>query len=92
VLDETRYFGIYRNDGIAAFPGTWMQTEVENWLLAFQRTINDKEGNNKLSFTAEVWTPGRDKTTKQGEARLVPTPLNISHSLTWSLAGAKKGP
>ena len=63
VLNETKYFGIYRNDGIAVFPGTWMQTEVEDWLLAFQRAINDKAGNDKLSFMAKVWTPGGDKTT-----------------------------
>jgi hypothetical protein len=66
VLDETKYFGIYRDDGIAVFPGTWMQTEVEGWLLAFQTTINNKAGNNKLSFMAEVWTPGGDNTTKLG--------------------------
>jgi hypothetical protein len=62
VLDETKYFGIYHDDGIIpVFPGTWMQTEVEDWLLTFQRAINDKAGNNKLSFTAEVWTPRGEK-------------------------------
>jgi hypothetical protein len=64
VLNETKYFGIYHDDGIAVFPGTWKQTEVEDWLSAFQRAINDKAGNDKLSFMADVWTPGRDKTTK----------------------------
>jgi hypothetical protein len=59
VFDKTKYFGIYHNDGIAVFPGTWMQMKVhvEDWLSAFQRAINDKARNNKLSFTAEVWTP-----------------------------------
>jgi predicted lipase len=47
VLNKTKYFGINRNDGIAVFPGTWMQTEVEDWLLTFQRAINNKAGNNK---------------------------------------------
>jgi hypothetical protein len=51
VIDETKYFGIYRDDGIAIFPGVWTQTEIADWLLTFQGAINDAAGNDKLTFT-----------------------------------------
>jgi hypothetical protein len=94
VLDETRYFGIYHDDRIAVFPGTWTQTEVEDWLLAFQRTINDKAGNNKLSFTAEVWTPGGDNTTKPGRSKVGTHTTDhfpfLDMELSWSDEGTLK--
>jgi hypothetical protein len=46
LLDETKYFGIYRDDEIGSsqfsLEQSWTQTEVEDWLLTFQRAINDK--------------------------------------------------
>jgi hypothetical protein len=66
VIDETKYFGIYGDDGIAIFPGVWTQTEIADWLLTFQGAINDAAGNDKLTFTAEVWTPGEDTAPKVG--------------------------
>jgi hypothetical protein len=63
VLDETKFFGIYCNDGLAVFPGVRMQADVEHWLLTFQGAINNEAGNNKLSFMAEVWTSGEEGTT-----------------------------
>jgi len=38
VIDETKYFSIYRDDGRAVFPGTWTQTEAADWLSKFQRS------------------------------------------------------
>jgi len=64
VLDETKYFGIYQDGGLAVFPGTWSQTETADWLSKFQGSINDIAGNNKLSFTAEIWTPGGNPAPK----------------------------
>jgi len=64
VLDETKYFGIYRDDGLAVFPGTWTQKETADWLSKFQSSINDIAGNDKLSFTAEIWTPGGNPAPK----------------------------
>jgi hypothetical protein len=94
VLDETKYFGIYRDDGIAVFPGTWTQTEVEDWLSAFQTTINDKAGNNKLSFTAEVWTPGGDNTTKPTGSKVGTHTTDhfpfLDMELSWSDEGTLK--
>ncbi len=91
VFDKTKNFGIYRDNGIAVFPGTWMQMEVhvEDCLSAFQRAINDKAGNNKLSFTAEVWTPGRDKTKVGGKVGTQTTdqfPF-LDMELSWSVEG-----
>ncbi len=91
VFDKTKNFGIYCDNGIAVFPGTWMQMEVhvEDCLSAFQRAINDKAGNNKLSFTAEVWTPGRDKTKVGGKVGTQTTdqfPF-LDMELSWSVEG-----
>jgi hypothetical protein len=94
VLDETKYFGIYCDDGIAVFPGTWTQTGVEDWLSAFQTTINDKAGNNKLSFTAEVWTPGGDNTTKPRGSKVGTHTTDhfpfLDMELSWSDEGTLK--
>jgi hypothetical protein len=94
VFDKTKNFGIYCDNGIAVFPGTWMQMEVhvEDCLSAFQRAINDKAGNNKLSFTAEVWTPGRDKTKVGGKVGTQTTdqfPF-LDMELSWSVEGTLK--
>jgi hypothetical protein len=70
VLDETMFFGIYRDDGLAVFPRVRMQADVEHWLSTFQGAINNKvqgainnkAGNDKLSFMAEVWTTGEEGT------------------------------
>jgi hypothetical protein len=63
VLDKTKFFGIYHDDGLAVFPGVRMQADVEHWLLTFQGAINNEAGNNKLLFMAKVWTPGEEGTT-----------------------------
>jgi hypothetical protein len=62
VLDETMFFGIYHDDGLAVFPGVRMQADVEHWLSTFQKAINNVAGNDKLSFTAEVWTTSKEST------------------------------
>jgi hypothetical protein len=67
MLDETMFFGIYHNDGLAVFPGVRMQADVEHWLSTFQGAINNKAGNVKLSFMAEVWTTGEEGTMMVGE-------------------------
>lgn len=40
-IDKTEYFGIYRDDGIAVFPGAWTQTNIGDWLSTFQEAINE---------------------------------------------------
>ncbi len=44
VLDETKYFGIYRNNGVTVFPGIKTQSEVADWLVSFQQGVNDVAG------------------------------------------------
>jgi hypothetical protein len=92
VLDETKYFSIFRDDGIAVFLGTWMQTEVEDWLSTFQRAINDKTGNNKLSFMAEVWTPRGEKTKVEGKVgtQMADQFPFLDMELSWSNEGTLK--
>jgi hypothetical protein len=43
------------------------QADVEHWLVTFQGAINNIAGNDKLLFTAEVWTTGEEGTTMVGE-------------------------
>ena len=70
VIDKTKYFGIYRDDGIAVFPRTMTQAEVGAWLSTFQKAINDVAGNDNLLFTAEVWTPGEESTPEMENGRV----------------------
>jgi hypothetical protein len=66
VLDETMFFGIYHDDGLAVFPRVRTQADVEHWLSTFQGAINNEAGNDKLSFTAEVWTTGARRRHNDG--------------------------
>jgi len=40
---------------------------MDEWRARFQRVINDTAGNDNLSFTTEVWTPGDGAKWKIGK-------------------------
>ena len=58
LLDELKYFGIYRDDGLGIFEGKKSIDEVNDWLNKFQSSINQQATNDFLQFTAEVWKAG----------------------------------
>ena len=60
LIEPLNYFGIYRDDGLAIFPGIKSAHEIDNWLTEFQNSVNAQAGNDKLQFTSEVWKPGHD--------------------------------
>jgi hypothetical protein len=93
VLDEAKYFGIYRDDGISVFPGVWTLDDMDNWRARFQGAINEVAGNDKLSFTAELWTPGEASKQKIGEKVSSETAASfpfLDMELSWSEEGDLK--
>ncbi len=59
ILNELKYEGIYRDDGIEVFKGSKTTGKVASWLGTFQERVNNLAGSEFLEFTAEVW--GNDK-------------------------------
>jgi hypothetical protein len=64
LFEQTDYFGIYRDDGIAIYNNIKSQTDIQKWLQAFQNEVNRIAGNEFLQFTAEVWKPNGEKIPK----------------------------
>jgi hypothetical protein len=91
-IRETKYFGIYRDDGLAVFPGILTQPELNEWLLKFQEGINDVAENKKLKFTAELWSPGGPEAPKIGKVGVVTTEYFpfLDMELTWDEQGDLK--
>jgi hypothetical protein len=93
VFDVTKYFGIYRDDGLAVFPGAWTINDMDDWRTKFQGAINDAAGNNKLLFTTEMWAPGDDAKQKIGEKVSTETADSfpfLDMQLSWSDQGDLK--
>jgi len=70
LFEELRYEGIYRDDGIAVFEGNWMAGDVNDWLGAFQRRVNELAESEFLEFTAEVWGANKDDGRKHQKAKV----------------------
>jgi hypothetical protein len=58
-FDDTNYFGIYRDDGIAVFKGNQSSDDILNWLNVFQDKVNNLAANDFLQFTAVIWSKDR---------------------------------
>ena len=52
----TKFYSIYRDDGIIVFRGKWTTCHIADWLKKFQSHVNTIVGNAHLIFTALVWT------------------------------------
>jgi hypothetical protein len=61
LLDRTGYFQIYRDDGIAIFPGKYNYQDLNEWLFDFQEEVNEIAGNDYLQFTAVLWDPSNSQ-------------------------------
>ena len=57
---NTRYHGIYRDDGMIVFNGTRKITELKIWLKNFQKSINQITNGTFLQFTMEIWDETRE--------------------------------
>ena len=57
---KTKYYGLYRDDGIAVFNNKLSYDDVLKWRTKFQNSVNRLAGGNYLQFTCEVWL---DKST-----------------------------
>ena len=67
LLNELKYFGIYRDDGLGIFEGNKSTVEVNDWLNKFQSSINHQATNDFLQFKAEVWKPGENNMENVGK-------------------------
>ena len=67
LLNELKYFGIYRDDGLGIFEGNKSTVEVNDWLNKFQSSINHQATNDFLQFMAEVWKPGEHNMENVGK-------------------------
>ena len=52
---ETKYHGIYRDDGFIVFEGIKKKKEMNNWLEIFQWRVDKIAESECLQFTMEVW-------------------------------------
>ena len=68
LLDELKYDGIYRDDGILVFQGKKTTAELEDRLVTFQEEAKNLLGENQeeaknllgekfLKFTMDIWDP-----------------------------------
>ena len=56
LFDQLKYFGIYRDDGLAIFPGVQSANTINDWLVSFQLAVNEQTGNDYLKFTCLLYT------------------------------------
>ena len=59
---ETRFDGIYRDDGFAAFIGKWSYDQIATWRDNFQAAVNILTEGDYLQFTCSIWI---DETVNQ---------------------------
>ena len=58
IIQNTIYFGMYRDDGIGIFDGDVNIKKASWWLKSFQKRVNIVAGNDFLKFTMEIWKEG----------------------------------
>ena len=65
-FEDTHFFGIYRDDGLAAFKGRKETSELTEWLQNFQSQVNIITQSEDVQFTMVIWKPGEE--TREMEA------------------------
>jgi GIY-YIG catalytic domain len=56
-FNETKYYGLYRDDGIGVFKGQWSYEKIVHWRNNFQKAVNKLAGGSYLQFTCNIWMP-----------------------------------
>jgi hypothetical protein len=57
-FSDTRFFGMYRDDGLVVFNSKKTKTQIQKWLNGFQLTVDELCGSSFLQFTAVMWHSG----------------------------------
>ena len=57
-FNDTKFHGIYRDDGFVVFNGKKNLVDSNLWLTKFQKEINEITGGEFLQFTMDIWKPG----------------------------------
>jgi hypothetical protein len=57
-FSDTRFFGMYRDDGLVVFNSKKTETQIQTWLNDFQLTVDELCDNSFLQFTAVMWHSG----------------------------------
>ena len=70
IFRPTIYRGIYQDDGLVVSNGKKKASEIKYWLEEFQQTVNTAAGNQRLKFTAEIWTDRANSPTPEKEDRV----------------------
>ena len=71
LFDDTKYKGIYRDDGIAVFNGDWKKRNIVDWLDKFQSNVDICVGSEHLQFTAEVWGADKNDSTASKKVKVI---------------------
>ena len=64
---QTKYYGIYRDDGIAVFEGQWTYDDIALWRDGFQKSVNKLAGDDALQFTCSAWLDRTKREVPQEE-------------------------
>ena len=58
---NTKFVGMYWDDGKVIFNGVYSVRELQNWLLHdFQTTVNEITGDRSIQFMMDVWKAGSE--------------------------------
>mgnify|MGYP001787478984 FL=1 len=52
---NSKYYGLYRDDGIAVFNNKLSYDDISKWRSKFQKSVNRLAGGTYLQFTCSVW-------------------------------------
>ena len=59
---DSKYHGLYRDDGLTVLNGKWNYQDIVNWRNQFQESVNQLAEGDYLQFTCDVWL---DKTRRE---------------------------
>jgi len=54
-LRKTKYYGLYRDDGISVFNNKLSSYNILKWRTKFKNSVNRLAGGNYLQFTYSMW-------------------------------------
>jgi hypothetical protein len=73
VFNEAVFDGIYRDDGLVVFKGSWSKQEITKWLDDFQAKVNKITKHDGLQFTVSIWGAGKEDGTTHEKVAVEPT-------------------